>query len=139
MKRHLNNSPHYFYQRNFRSSHPEVFLRKGVLEKRCSENMQQIYRRTPMPKCSFNKVTRHLFLITPVGGCFWNFRILQSLRWSTFDFTIFALFGAKPAVKFSVDSTFDLHTSPILGAVCNFISSLTAAMAFPREYSGVYI
>ena len=23
--------------------------------KRCSENMQQIYRRTPMPKCDFNK------------------------------------------------------------------------------------
>ena len=27
-----------------------------VLKKRCSENMQQIYRRTPMPKCDFNKV-----------------------------------------------------------------------------------
>ena len=25
---------------------------RGVLSKRCSENMQQIYRRTPMPKCS---------------------------------------------------------------------------------------
>ena len=25
----------------------------------CSENMQQIYRRTPMPKCDFNKVTKH--------------------------------------------------------------------------------
>ena len=30
----------------FRSSHPAVFLRNG-----CSENMQQICRRTPMPKC----------------------------------------------------------------------------------------
>ena len=29
---------------------------KVVLTKRCSENMQQIYRRTPMPKCDFNKV-----------------------------------------------------------------------------------
>ena len=28
----------------------------GVLWKRCSENMQQTYRRTPMPKCDFNKV-----------------------------------------------------------------------------------
>ena len=27
-----------------------------VLGKRCSENIQQIYRRTPMPKCEFNKV-----------------------------------------------------------------------------------
>ena len=28
----------------------------GVHRKRCSENMQEIYRRTPMPKCDFNKV-----------------------------------------------------------------------------------
>ena len=28
---------------------------RGVLQKRCSENMQQIYRRPPMPKCDFNK------------------------------------------------------------------------------------
>ena len=27
---------------------------RGVLSKRCSENMQQTYRRTPMPKCDFN-------------------------------------------------------------------------------------
>ena len=33
---------------------------KGVLEKRCSENMQQIYRRTPMLKCDFNKVAKVL-------------------------------------------------------------------------------
>ena len=66
----------------------------GVLKKRCSENMQQIYRRAPMPKCDFNKaallcnfieialrhrcslvnllhIFRHLFLGTPLGGCFW--------------------------------------------------------------------
>ena len=29
---------------------------KGVLSKSCSENTQQIYRRTPMSKCDFNKV-----------------------------------------------------------------------------------
>ena len=29
---------------------------RGVPRKRCSENMQQIYRRTPMPKRDFNKV-----------------------------------------------------------------------------------
>ena len=29
---------------------------RGVLWKRCSENMQQRYRRTPMPKCDFKKV-----------------------------------------------------------------------------------
>ena len=31
-------------------------LSRGVPTKRCSENMQQIFRRTPMPKCGFNKV-----------------------------------------------------------------------------------
>ena len=34
---------------------------RGVLEKRCSENMQQIYRRTPMPKCDFKKVDLQLY------------------------------------------------------------------------------
>ena len=29
---------------------------RGVPRKRCSENMQEIYRRAPMLKCDFNKV-----------------------------------------------------------------------------------
>ena len=33
---------------------------RGVLRKRCSENMQQIYR-TPIPKCDFNKVAKQLY------------------------------------------------------------------------------
>ena len=64
---------------------------RGILRKRCSENIQQIYRRTPMPKCDFNKVlglvhwcfgigallsvccifSEHIFLRTPLDGCFW--------------------------------------------------------------------
>ena len=32
---------------------------RGVLKKTYSENMHQIYRRTPMPKCDFNKVALH--------------------------------------------------------------------------------
>ena len=51
---------------------------RGVPSKICSENMQQIYRRTPMPKCDFNKaevwfqyLSEHLLLGTPLGGCFW--------------------------------------------------------------------
>ena len=31
------------------------------LRKRCSENMQQIYRRTPKPKCDFNKVAKQIY------------------------------------------------------------------------------
>ena len=33
----------------------------SVLKKRHSENIQQIYRRTPMPNCDFNKVSKHLY------------------------------------------------------------------------------
>ena len=33
----------------------------GVLRKRYSENMQQIYRRPPMPKCNFNKVALQVY------------------------------------------------------------------------------
>ena len=36
-------------------------LSRGVFKKRCSENMRQIYRRTPMPKCDFNKVALQLY------------------------------------------------------------------------------
>ena len=33
---------------------------KGVLNKRCSENMQHIYRRKSMPMCDFNKIALQL-------------------------------------------------------------------------------
>ena len=33
---------------------------RGVLKKKRSENMQQIYIRTPMPKCDFKKVAKQL-------------------------------------------------------------------------------
>ena len=35
---------------------------KGRLKKRYSENIQQVYRKTSMPKCDFNKVTFQLAL-----------------------------------------------------------------------------
>ena len=38
---------------------PRAFPRKS-----CCENMQQLYRRTPMPKCDFNKVAKHIFRTT---------------------------------------------------------------------------
>ena len=43
----------------------EALLQKqpstSILRKRCSENMQQIYGRTPIPKCDFNKVAKQLY------------------------------------------------------------------------------
>ena len=42
---------------DYRSSLPGLF----VLKKRCSENMQQICKRTPMAKCDFNKGAKQLY------------------------------------------------------------------------------
>ena len=42
---------------------------RAVLRKRCSENMQQIYSRTPMSKCDFNKVTFTFIEIALRHGC----------------------------------------------------------------------
>ena len=74
---------------------------RRVLTKRCSENMQQIYRRTPTRKCDFNKVALqfvieialrhgcspvkmlHIFR-SPIPGntsrcCFWKVYLPSSL------------------------------------------------------------
>ena len=42
----------------------------GVFIKRCSENMQQIYRRTLIPKCDFNKVVT--LLRAASGWSYWS-------------------------------------------------------------------
>ena len=44
---------------------------RRVLRKWCSENIQQIYRRTPMPKYDFNKNAKQLYCIeiTLRHGC----------------------------------------------------------------------
>ena len=35
---------------------------RTVLRKRCSENMQQIYRTAPISKCDFNKVAKQVIV-----------------------------------------------------------------------------
>ena len=41
---------------------------RGLPRRRCSENMQKIYRRKPMPNCDFNKVAKYTE-ITLRHGC----------------------------------------------------------------------
>ena len=60
----------YFPQQNVnfikRLMKPQKHLQRqpswGVLLKSCSENMQQLYRRTSMRKCDFNKVAKAILL-----------------------------------------------------------------------------
>ena len=39
----------------------QMHVSRGVFGKRFSENMQQIYRSTPMLKCGFSKVAKQLY------------------------------------------------------------------------------
>ena len=45
---------------NYFAKSSEAATHRCFKEKRCSENMQQIYSRTLMPKCDFNKVAKQL-------------------------------------------------------------------------------
>ena len=45
-----------FWKRQYQKQPP-----RGVRKKRSSENIQQIYRRTPIPKCDFNKDAKQLY------------------------------------------------------------------------------
>ena len=50
-----------WYMTRFFNSEYQKQPSRGVLKKRCSENMQQIYRRIPVLKCDFNKVAFQLY------------------------------------------------------------------------------
>ena len=51
----------------------KVTLRKSMTSEaaiqRCFENIQQNYRRTPMPKCDFNKVAKELYRNRTLHEC----------------------------------------------------------------------
>ena len=49
------------YHLNLFKSEAATLGKAALPRKRCSEIMQQIYRRTLMPKCDFNKVALQLY------------------------------------------------------------------------------
>ena len=49
------------YDKVARTNNLEEQPLRGVPKKRYSENMQQIYSRTAMPKCDFDKVASELW------------------------------------------------------------------------------
>ena len=58
---------------------------RGVLRKRCSGNMLQIYRSTPMSRCDFNKIAKQLLLVKqlfllPIGQDF-SFLLVKAGNW----------------------------------------------------------
>ena len=66
----------------------QKLLSRGVLRKKYSENMQQIYSRTPLPKCDFNKVANNLKLHFSMGAVLHIFRTpspKNTLGWLLLD------------------------------------------------------
>ena len=54
---------------SIKSCYMQKQLTRGVLSKRCSENMQQIDRRTPMLECDFKKVAKQAYWTTLCDEC----------------------------------------------------------------------
>ena len=78
-----------------------------ALQKRCSEIMQQIYRRTPMPKCDF---TSAYVFSCKIAACFQN-TFSQELLWvAAFEFLIFCNTNTNSTSKYLLFRVyFSLH------------------------------
>ena len=95
--------PHFYVctHTQFRSSRSEVFF-----SKRCSENMQQIYRRTPITKCDFNKAALQLYWNhTSTGVHIFRTPFTKSIsRW--LPVTMTTIIFASKYLQYSIFQTF---------------------------------
>ena len=132
---------------------PVVFF-----EKRCSENMQQIDRRTPMLKCDFNAtllklyfdmgvllsicciLPKHLFLRTLLNGCLWKVMITylivafvtnRYIKWITFE-NHMPVVKAKRKTKQNKKNTKQSKTKQNIKNKTNLIFSLWNKMWFEK-------
>ena len=96
---------------------------RGVLRKTCPENMQQIYWRTPMPKCDFKWhfgmgvllqicciFSEHLFLRTPPEGsfCLMKTKFYLQVHCTPLKF-YFSLWGICNLNKFTANCCIKCH------------------------------
>ena len=93
---------------------------RGVLKKMCSENMQQIYTRTPMPKYHFNKVAKqlywnhtsawvfseHLFLRTDMDACFSFLEMQERLMQTKVVTKTFLIYLKNKTISITIKSSF---------------------------------
>ena len=109
---------------------PEAAIQRDFLRKRCSENMQQICKRTPMSKCGFNKVAfqfcqyhcghviHEVKFLHNLSKATWhhvqNFKKNQSIP-TIYVFMIYFLWKEQPK-WFSRFSIFKLKAPPLFNA-----------------------
>ena len=87
---------------------------KGVLIKRCSENMQQVYWKTSMPKFDFSKIALNFIKITLWHGCS-PVNLLLNFRTTFLKGTSGGLLLKESAV---LSSKFFLGNPTLLDFVC---------------------
>ena len=91
---------------------------RGIFVKRCSENMQQIYRKTTMPKCDFNKVAKQLYWNHTLAWVF--FCKFTSYLQKTFSYCYHLhCFNSKSSKKSSVKLCFNCCLWALLLLVYN--------------------
>ena len=96
--------------------------------------MQQIYRRTPMAKCDFNKValqlywnrtsawvfSEHLYLRTPLDGCYFTLKLFYGtdLFWHNFQLNVFSKW--KLVTSYSRESILYFYVLPFVNFTFSF-------------------
>ena len=74
----------YFFLIFVKTTHPKVSFQKQpsirVPIKKCSENIQEIYRRTTVPSVFSYKFAAYLFLRKPMEGCFCPLKYERPVR-----------------------------------------------------------
>ena len=116
---------------------------RGVLRKRCSENMQQIYRRTPKPKCDFNKVALlcNFIEITRRLGCS-HVNLLHIFRTpfpqSTSEWLLLLFWKRQRAVLF-FQWFHPQVVSAISGIVCKLLQHQVFFISNERHWCQLYV
>ena len=112
-------------------------LSRGVLRKRSSENVKEIYRRKLMPKCAFNKVgLQHLFIRTTLEDCFctWDPEILLffSLDPLFYNFSRSSNFSSHPNGQIKRNMAVQQNNSS------NFFASNKINLLFPERLRNIF-
>ena len=104
----------------------------GDLRKRCSKYLQQIYRRTPIPKCGFNELALQLY---------WNRTLARvfACRFAAYFIEITLQHGCSPKNLMHIlfKSHFDMGV--ILKIWCIFYLNHTSTWVFFRKFDAYFI
>ena len=107
-------------------------LPRGVLRKSFYENMQQIYRRTPMPKCNFNKVV--VWVFSCKFATYFRKTFYQEHLWTAASVQTFSL---QPLKNQTPQPTWWLSSLSQSQFVKHIWMSASTYKALPMEYTSI--